>query len=128
MSYRWFTKEEVIALHENAIADFGGDTGLLDEGALESTLYRPQHLLFYEPGSNIFDLAAAYGYGLAKNHCFVDGNKRTAFIVMAVFFLNNGCELMASEVEVVEIMVDLVNDDISQEELAVWLYENTESI
>ena len=127
MSYRWLTKEEVIALHENAIADFGGDTGNLNEGALEATLYRPQHLQFYEPESNIFDLAAAYGYGFAKNHCFVDGNKRTAFISIAVFLFLNGYELIASEVEVVEIMVDLVNDDTSQEELAAWLSKNTES-
>jgi death-on-curing protein len=124
LTYYWLTKQEAIALHDRAIEDFGGSLGVLNDGALESTLYRPQQLVHYEPESNICDLAAAYGHDLVKNHCFLDGNKRTAFVVMAVFLLRNSHELVASEVEAVDVMVDLAKGDISQAELAAWLSSN----
>lgn len=95
---------------------------------LESTLYRPQNLVYYEPDSNIYDLAAAYGYGLVKNHCFVDGNKRIALDAIATFLDLNGYELVTPEVEAVEAMVDLANDELSQAELAFWLSSNVKPI
>lgn len=125
-TFYWLTKQEVIALHDQVINDFGGSLGILNEGALESTLNRPQQLAYYEPDSAIYALTAAYGHGLVKNHCFLDGNKRTAYVVMAVFLLRNGYELIAPEVEVVEVMVDLAKGDLSQAELVTWLTSNVE--
>lgn len=127
-TFYWLTTQEVVAIHDDLIQEFGGSNGLLNEGALESTLNRPKQLAYYKAESTIYDLAAAYGYGLAKNHCFIDGNKRTALDVMAVFLIRNAYELIASEVEVVEIMVDLVQDNFSQEELAVWLSKNSKPV
>lgn len=127
-TYYWLTLKEVIALQIEVIKDYGGCSGILDEGALESTLYRPQQLAYYEPLSNICDLAAAYGYGLVKNHCFVDGNKRIGFVVMAVFLLRNKYELIATEVEAVDVMIDLAKGNISQDELACWLSRNSVAI
>lgn len=123
-TFYWLTIQEVIGLHTEVIKDYGGHSGILDEGALESTLYRPQQLAYYQPDSNLCDLAAAYGYDLVKNHCFVDGNKRIAFVVMAVFLLRNGYELIATEVEAVDIIIDLAQGNISQRELAFWLTHN----
>ncbi|MDJ0717023.1 MAG: type II toxin-antitoxin system death-on-curing family toxin [Prochloraceae cyanobacterium] len=124
-TYYWLTTKEVIALHFEIIKDYGGKSGILDEGALESTLFRPQQLAYYQSYSNLYDLTAAYGYGLVKNHCFVDGNKRIAFVVMAVFLLRNGYELIATEVEAVDIMIDLALGNITQSELALWLTNNS---
>ncbi|NJM20686.1 MAG: type II toxin-antitoxin system death-on-curing family toxin [Richelia sp. RM2_1_2] len=124
-AYYWLAIKEVIALQIEVIKDYGGCSGILDEGALESTLYRPQQLAYYEPSSNIYDLTAAYGYGLVKNHCFVDGNKRIGFVVMAVFLLRNGYELIATEIEAVDIMINLAKGNISQNELASWLTRNS---
>jgi len=127
-NYYWLSKQEVIALHDEAVKDFGGSLGVLNEGALESTIMRPQQLAHYEPESNICELAAAYGYGLVKNHCFVDGNKRIAFITVDVFLIRNGYELVAPEVEAVEVMVDVAKGKLSQAELATWLTSNIEEI
>jgi len=125
--YYWLNKQEVIALHDEAVKDFGGSLGVLNEGALESSIMRLQ-VAHSEPESNICDLAAAYGYGLVKNHCFVDGNKRIAFITVDVFLIRNGYELVAPEVEAVEVMVDVAKGKLSQAELATWLTSNIEEI
>ena len=126
-SYYWLTTKEVIALHTEIIKDYGGHPGILNGRALESTLFRPQQLAYYESDSNLCDLAAAYGYGLVKNHCFIDGNKRVAFVVMAVFLLRNGYELIATEVEAVDMMINLAQGNISQSELGFWLIHNCTS-
>jgi death-on-curing protein len=123
-SYYWLTSEEIIALHDELIKDFGGTLGILDRNLLESALARPQQLAYYQSTVNIADLAAAYGYALAKNHCFVDGNKRIALVAIAVFLLRNNCELIASEVEAVEIILDLVTGKVSQADLAIWIDSN----
>ncbi|MBV8883887.1 MAG: type II toxin-antitoxin system death-on-curing family toxin [Chroococcidiopsidaceae cyanobacterium CP_BM_RX_35] len=126
MSWYWLTVKEVITLHNRVVERYGGSSGVLNVGALESTLNRPQNLAYYEPESTICELAAAYGHGLVKNHCFLDGNKRTAFTVMGIFLLRNGYELTAPEVEAVEVMVDLSTGELSQAELAVWLTKHLE--
>lgn len=122
-TFYWLTMQEVIALHDEVINDFGGSSGILNEGALDSTLNRPKQLAYYEPESSIFDLAA-YGYGLVKNHCFLDGDRRTTFVSMAVFLLRNGYELVAPEVEAVDVMVGLAENEVSQAELAARLASN----
>lgn len=126
ISVYWLSMQEVIAVHDELINDFGGSIGILNEGALDSTLSRPKQLAYYEPESSILALAAAYGHGLVKNHCFLDGNKRTAFTIMGLFLVRNEYELVAPEVEAVDVMVDLAKGEISQAELATWLASNVQ--
>ena len=127
-TFYWLTVQEVVAIHDDLVKEMGGSNGLLDAGAIDSTLNRPKQLIYYEPESSIYDLAAAYGYGLVKNHAFIDGNKRTALAVMAVFLLRNGHELIASEVEAVEVIIDLAKGELSQTELSTWLAKNVEKL
>ena len=120
----WLTKEIVAALHLRAIDEFGGNPGIRDEGLLESALARPRNLLGYgEP--SLFALAAAYGFGLAKNHAFIDGNKRVAFAAIDVFLQLNGYELTADQVEAVVVFQDLASGELSEEDLAKWIGINS---
>ncbi len=128
MSYVWVSAEEAIALHEKVVERFGGSSGILDSGLLESAITRPQNLAYYSLDASVFELAAAYGFGLTKNHCFVDGNKRTAFVVMIVFLLLNGHELIVPEPEAVDVMMALAKSELSQEELAEWVSLNAVQI
>jgi death-on-curing family protein len=98
--------------------------GVRDENLLAASLARPRHLLAYEQ-PDLFELAAAYGYALAKNHPFIDGNKRTAFAVMATFLLVNGYLLDVPEMDVVQMMERLASDRETQKSLAKWLRENS---
>ena len=98
MTPRWIDLSVVLAVHEQQIAEHGGLTGIRDLSLIESALKRPQHLLLYND-PDLFDLAAAYGYGLAKNHGFLDGNKRTAYVVTRLFLVLNGQDIDAPAVE-----------------------------
>ncbi|MEM6613616.1 MAG: type II toxin-antitoxin system death-on-curing family toxin [Cyanobacteria bacterium P01_C01_bin.72] len=118
---RFLTVKQVKAIHQRQILDFGGTSGVLDEGKLESAVFRAQNLANYNPEASIYDLAATVGWGIANNHGFVDGNKRTAFVVMAVFLQINGILLTASEVDVVNIMLAVASSQMSQEQLSDWL-------
>lgn len=100
---------------------YGGMPGLRDEHGLESALARPRQRLSYEPASDLAALAAAYGYGLARNHPFNDGNKRVAFVTMGVFLGLNGREIEVPETEVVTVMLDLAAGELTQEQLADWI-------
>ncbi len=117
----WIDKRDALAIHEKSIDQFGGTTGLRDAGLLESALARPQQLWAYGKGPTLFDLAAAYAYGIAKNHPFIDGNKRTAFGVMGVFLAINGYNLKASEAEATVMMIGIAAGDIEEEGMARWL-------
>jgi death-on-curing protein len=120
----WISEEIVRVIHQNQIQQHGGSLGIRDENLLAASLARPKHLFAYgEP--DLFDLAAAYGYGLAKNHPFIDGNKRTAFMVMYVFLGLNRYLIEVPEKEVVQIMERLATDEENQESLAQWLRENS---
>ncbi|HBL13037.1 MAG TPA: type II toxin-antitoxin system death-on-curing family toxin [Cyanobacteria bacterium UBA11162] len=120
----WISENIVKVIHANQIAEHGGSAGIRDENLLSASVARPRHLFTYgEP--TVFDLAAAYGYGLAKNHPFIDGNKRVAFMVMYTFLGLNGYFLEVSEREVVEIMEGLATDRENQESLAKWLKKNS---
>jgi death-on-curing protein len=101
--------------------------GVRDEDALESALARPRQKHNYEPEADMCSLAAAYGFGLARNHPYHDGNKRVAFVVMAVFLGLNGLEFTAEETEVVAVMLELAAGDLSEESLAEWTRLNTQS-
>jgi death-on-curing protein len=120
----WISEEVVRVIHQDQIQHYGGSLGVRDENLLAASLARPKYLLACgQP--DLFDLAAAYGYGLAKNHPFIDGNKRTAFAVMATFLLVNGYLLEVPEKEVVQIMERLATDQETQESLAQWLRKNS---
>ena len=121
---KFVTLAQAKAIHEQQLALFGGETGVIDEGKLESAIFRPLNIANYNPDANLYDLAAALGYGIAINHPFVDGNKRTAFIVMAVFLEINKVKLIAEEVEVVTIMLGIAKSEITEQQLVSWLQQN----
>lgn len=121
----WLDERIVRAMHADQIAQYGGSAGIRDENLLSASLARPQHLFSYGDAPILFDLAAAYGYGLAKNHPFVDGNKRTAFVAMATFLLLNGYAFTASEPEVVVVMERLAAGQETQESISSWISRST---
>ena len=127
MTWRWIRPNEALAIHAEQIAEHGGLDGVRDEGLFESAMARPQNAAAYgEP--DVCDLAAAYAFGLAKNHPFADGNKRTAFVVSATFLLLNGRDLTAGEVEVVETFLKLAGGSLSEAELAHWFRNQSQPI
>lgn len=122
----WVAEKIVLAIHEDQLVQNGGSPGIRDENLLGASLARPKHLFTYgEP--SIFDLAAAYSYGLANNHPFVDGNKRTAFMVMYTFLGLNGYWLEVDEMEVVVKMEGLTMNKETQESISLWLKEHSVS-
>lgn len=120
----WVSDKIVLAIHEDQLIQHGGSSGIRDRNLLGASLARPKHLFTYSTPT-IFDLAAAYGYGIAKNHPFVDGNKRTAFMVMYTFLGLNSYWLEVPEPEVVIKMEGLTTNIETQESIAVWLENNT---
>jgi death on curing protein len=118
---RWLTKAMVLALQRAQLAEHGGAPGLRDDALLESALGRAEQKLAYEPESDAASLAAAYGFGLARNHAFVDGNKRAAFLAMYVFLALNGYDLDASEPDVVDTIQRLAAGQLTEEQLADWV-------
>ena len=121
---RWISREVVLAIHEQSLAQYGGSAGIRDEGLLDSALGRPQNLFAYEQPS-IFAMAAAYASGIIRNHPFIDGNKRTGFVVCAVFLERNGYELVASEEDATLTTLALAASEIKEAEYASWLERNT---
>jgi len=118
----WLLEETLTAIHHRQIAEHGGSEGLRDEGLLLSALARPQNILAYgEPAPDLASLAAAYAYGIARNHPFVDGNKRTALVAARTFLILNGVNLKATQDEKVLTFLKLAEDTISEEELADWI-------
>ena len=117
-------RETVLGLHEQVLAAFGGASGVRDEGLLDSALARPENLFAYgEP--TLFELVASYGFGLVKNHPFVDGNKRIGFAVAALFIELNGHRFVASEADVVVRTLGLAAGQIRESEYAAWLKANS---
>jgi death on curing protein len=121
----WLTKPIVQAIHMSQLREHGGQYGIRDNNLLESALTRPMNRWVYDQESDILVLAAAYGYGLAKNHCFVDGNKRVAFMSMYTFLGLNGYEIEASEPTIVALMLGVADSSISEIELLKWLRQHT---
>ena len=123
----WVDRVVVDAVHLDMLRTHGGLRGIRDENALESALARPRHRYAYARRADLPALAASYGYGLARNHPYRDGNKRTALLVMVVFLELNGRELEASEAEVVTMMLKLSAGELSEAALAVWLRDHLSS-
>ena len=124
----WVLDQVVVSVHNMLLSEHGGSTGLRDEALLESALARPKQRFAYEPESSIFELAASYSYGLAKNHPFTDGNKRIAFTVAAIFMELNGFIFNAPESEVVVFFEKLASSDITENELASWDKTSSDSL
>jgi death-on-curing protein len=120
----WVDRVVVDAVHLDMLRTHGGLRGIRDENALESALAGARHRYAYARRADLPALAASYGYGLARNHPYRDGNKRTAFLVMVVFLELNGRELKASETEVVTMMLKLSAGELSEAALAVWLRDH----
>jgi death-on-curing protein len=120
MTPQWIDLSVVLAIHEQQIAEHGGSLGIRDLGMIESALGRPQNLLIYND-PDIFDLAAAYAYGLAQNHGFIDGNKRTAYVVTRLFLILNSYDIIASAVDKVITFEKIGKGEIDQAALASWL-------
>jgi death on curing protein len=117
----WLGRLAIDEAHFRQVRDHGGRHGLRDEAALESGLARPQQRWQYEPETSISRLAAAYGFGLAANHPYVDGNKRTALVVIVAFLNLNGIELTATNAQASTIMLALAAGEISEDELTEWV-------
>ena len=120
MSWRFLSRRALELLHDESLAEHGGLPGLRDEGLLESALARPQQLLAYgEPDAAA--LAAAYGFGLIRNHAFADGNKRAAFLATGLFLGLNGHRLVTTQADATLTMLALAAGDLSEDEFAQWL-------
>lgn len=122
MTWVWILSEVAAAIHDRQLAEHGGPAGVRDAGALESALARPLNLAAYgEPDAAA--LAAAYAFGIARNHPFVDGNKRTAWILCRLFLRLNAVTLSFKQQEAIDIMLRLAAGEVSEDELAGWLRE-----
>jgi death on curing protein len=120
----WLDKAALLLLHEESLALFGGARGRRDEGLLDSALARAANKFHYDDVRDLADLAAAYGFGLAKNHAFVDGNKRAAFLAIGLFLSINGKRLVAEQVEAIRTILALAAGDVTEVELAAWIKAN----
>jgi death on curing protein len=124
MSWRWIDKQALLLLHGESLAEHGGAAGLRDEGLLDSALARAQNLAAYgEP--DFAELAAAYGFGLAKNHAFVDGNKRAAFLAVGLFLALNGYRLTATQADATLTMLALAASELDEAGFARWIRERS---
>ena len=121
---KWVDRRALVLLHGETLAEHGGLPGMRDNGALDASLARPRHLHAYEPESDLPRLAAAYGFGLVRNHPFNDGNKRAGFLAIGLFLALNRRELTAEPLEVIAIILRLAEGKMTELELASWIRQN----
>ena len=124
----WVGEAVVLAIHDEQLAEHGGAPGLRDAGLLKSTLARPQTLQVYEAASDLPSFAAAYGYGLARNHPFVDGNKRTALVVVELFLALNGLRLTADDEACVLVILEIAAGSRSEAAFAAWIRDHVADV
>ena len=124
MKWNWIDKRVLLLLHDESLAEHGGASGMRDEGLLDSALARPLNLANYG-NPDIADLAASYTLGLAKNHAFVDGNKRAAFLSMGLFLYINGYRLAASQPDATVTMLAVAAGEIDDATLAAWIRQHS---
>ncbi len=123
--WRWVDKTALILLHDESLAEHGGAAGMRDEGLFESALARPENPAAYE-NPDFAALAASYGVGLAKNHPFVDGNKRAAFLAVGLFLALNGHRLCATQIDATTAMLAVAAGQMSESDFAAWIRQNSE--
>jgi len=126
MRWIWVVDSVALAIHEAQLAEHGGMAGIRDEGLFSSTMARPQNLAAYGDRPDAADLAAAYAFGLSRNHPFLDGNKRTAFVVMELFLNLNEWVLEADDADCITTMESLAAGDLPEKNYAEWLRSNIE--
>ena len=119
----WLSSQMIVAIHDEQLATHGGAAGLRDEGMLESALDRPRNKWTYEQ-AELAELAAAYAFGIARNHPFVDGNKRTALLALYTFLGVNDIEFDVPEAEAASIILSLAAGEVSEESLTRWIRDN----
>jgi death-on-curing protein len=119
----WLTRQIIIAIHDEQLAIHGGASGLRDEGMLESALDRPKNKWSYE-NAELAELAAAYAFAIARNHPFVDGNKRTSLLALYTFLGVNGVEFDVPEAEAAAIILSLAAGEVNEEGLIRWIRDN----
>lgn len=124
----WISERDSVAIHERQLAEHGGGVGVRDIGLLQSAIARPQNAFHYNKEVSLSKLAACYGFGIAKNNSFIDGNKRTAYVVMRTFLLLNGFTLNATKEEKYLTMYSVASGNITEEQLADWLESKLQKI
>jgi death-on-curing protein len=124
----WVRRDVIELLHTQSIAEHGGADAVRDEGLLESALARPTNLFAYEEVRDASRLAASYTFGLAKNHPFVDGNKRAAFIAAGLFLRLNGYRLIADQAQATLVILSVAAGSFGEEELTAWIRKNIEPL
>lgn len=124
----WVLDDVVQAVHSLLLAEHGGGTGIRDEALLDSALSRPKQKFSYESISSLFELAAAYSFGIAKNHPFIDGNKRTAFTIGTLFLELNGYKLAAPEAAAAIVFESLAAGKLTEAKLAAWFKEHCSKV
>lgn len=122
--FLWIDPKVLRMLHDESLAQHGGRSGVRDQGLLESALARPETLAHYNSDVDFAALAASYAYGLIKNHAFVDGNKRAAFLSVGLFLGINGYRLTAPPVDAIQAVIGLAAGEISEESFAQWIRTN----
>ena len=125
--WAWVNRKVLLLLHDESLAEHGGASGLRDEGLLDSALARPLNLVLYET-PDVAALAASYGVGLARNHPFVDGNKRAAFLAVGMFLARNGHRLKTTQVDATLTMLGVAAGDISEADFAIWLRDHIHAV
>jgi len=124
--WKWINRQVLLLLHDESLAEHGGSSGLRDEGLLDSALARPLNLALYEQ-PDIAELAASYGVGLAKNHAFVDGNKRAAFLAVGLFLSINGHRLVATQAEATLTILAVAAGEIEEAAFAQWIRQHAQA-
>ena len=125
-AWRWLDTAVIHAVHEEQLAEHGGGSGVRDANLLASALARPEQLAHYGT-PDAADLAASYGFGISRNHPFIDGNKRTAFVAVELFLALNGFDLMASDADCVVNMLNLAAGNLPESAFAEWVRQNIQS-
>ena len=126
IALRWVDRQALLALHEESLTQFGGARGIRDEGLLDSALARPQNKILYEPETSIQRLSAAYCFGIARNHPFIDGNKRSALMATGLFLGLNGFEMTSDPLETEEVVMAVVTGSLNEDRLGEWLEQHTQ--
>ncbi len=124
----WLLREIILAVHDEQLAEHGGLSGIRDAGALDSALARPEQLFAYGQAPDIADLAAAYGFGIARNHPFADGNKRTAFVAKELFLSLNGYMFEATDEDCILTILALAAGELTEAQLAAWVRTHAKSV